>query len=272
MSETDYLHGYTPEEQRRLVSQAEYWREPLIPLGLDYRPGQRVLEVGCGAGAVLGVLAQLFPGIEVAGIDLEPRQIEFARAHLPSLGVAGADLRVGDAAQLPWPDASFDHVYVMWVLEHLRDSGPLLREALRVLRPGGRIAVTETDYTTFGVWPPSDDWRELARAQHDTFAQHGDPVVGRKLGGLLVAAGFTQVTSAPCGFHHFAGDGTDGLRGWVEYALGFLEPAIEPMARATGADPERMRRGFDHVRSLPERDGAAVTQIVYRAHGRRAAE
>ena len=52
-----YLHGYSPEEQARLVEQAEYWRERLILPDLPYLAGDRLLDVGCGAGAVLGVIA-----------------------------------------------------------------------------------------------------------------------------------------------------------------------------------------------------------------------
>ena len=82
-----YLHGYSPEEQRRLVEQAEYWRETLILPDLPYRPGERLLDVGCGAGAVLGVIAAAHPGLRLAGIDREAAQIAAAGRHLESLGV-----------------------------------------------------------------------------------------------------------------------------------------------------------------------------------------
>src|SRR4051812_15010811 len=113
MSERSYLHGYDQREQDRLIAQAEHWRE-LILSDLDLRAGGRLLEVGCGAGAVLGVIASAAPGdFELAGLDIEPRQIERARQHLAHLG-RRVDLRVGDASHLPWPDASFDAVFFMW--------------------------------------------------------------------------------------------------------------------------------------------------------------
>ena len=65
-----YVHGYASEEQRRLVEQAELWRDELILPGTTLPPGTRLLEVGCGVGAVLGVLGQAFPGAELTGVDV----------------------------------------------------------------------------------------------------------------------------------------------------------------------------------------------------------
>src|SRR5215204_2034447 len=69
-----YVHGYGTPEQERLVQQAEHWRHSLIRDGTDFEPGTRLLEVGTGVGAVLAVLGQEFPGIELTGVDIEPKQ------------------------------------------------------------------------------------------------------------------------------------------------------------------------------------------------------
>jgi len=268
--ERAYLHGYSRAEQERLVAQAEYFRTSLIPRGLDYRPLERVLEIGCGAGAVLGVLARTFPGVRLAGLDRERAQIDYAREHLRRMDVA-AELAVGDAAELPWPDASFDHVFAMWFLEHLREPAPILAEARRVLRPGGSIALTETDYELVAVHPSSPDVEALFRAQHEHFARHGQPHAGRELGAWLAASGFTAVTNEIAGFHFFTGseEDTERLRAHAFYNVGFLEPAVAPMVRTLGADERVLRRGIEHLRGLADQPGAAMTQIVFRARGRR---
>ena len=59
---TEYVHGYGTREQERLVEQAEHWRERLILHGTRLEPGTRLLELGCGVGAVLAVLDREFPG------------------------------------------------------------------------------------------------------------------------------------------------------------------------------------------------------------------
>src|SRR5437763_12937266 len=115
---TDYVHGYGTPEQERLVEQAEHWRHRLITDGTELEPGTRLLEVGCGGGAVLAVLGQEFPGVLLTGVDIEAQQRDFARGHLERSG-AEATLVEADALALPFPDESFDHVWMMWFLEHV---------------------------------------------------------------------------------------------------------------------------------------------------------
>lgn len=261
-----YIHGHSRAEQDRLVAQAEYWRDTLILPGLGYRAGERLLDVGCGAGAVLGVIGQAFRGLALAGIDIAPEQIAYAGRYLAELGLS-ADLRHGDARALPWPDGSFDHVYMMWFLEHVADPRPFLAEARRVLAAGGTITVNETDYSMFHAWPPDDDLEYLAAGQRAVFAASGNPVVGRSLGALLVEAGFAGVSARPIGFHHFTGEG-DELRRFADYLLGFLEPMIERMVEH-GFEEARLRTAVAAGRRLAELPAASLTQIVFRARASR---
>jgi ubiquinone/menaquinone biosynthesis C-methylase UbiE len=142
---TGYVHGYGTREQQRLIEQAEHWRHGLICEGTRLEPGTRVLEVGCGVGAVLAVLGQEYPGVRLHGIDLEPKQLEFARGYLERSGVE-ATLVEGEALALPFEDESFDHVWMMWFLEHVPDPPAALREARRILVPGGGVTAIEVDY------------------------------------------------------------------------------------------------------------------------------
>ena len=267
MASGEYIHGYTPAEQARLVEQADFWRERLILPGLAYRPGEALLDVGCGVGAVLGVIGRAFPGVALAGIDREAAQIGRARAHLTHLGLE-ADLRQGDAARLPWPAGAFDHVYMMWFVEHVADPGPFLREAHRVLRPGGTITINETDYSTLIVYPPSDAIERLALAQRDLFRKNGNAMAGRMLGLSLAEAGFTEVRSAPIGFHAFTPGQGDRLRIFVAYMLGFLEPMVPVLASELGREAAPLEAGIAALRALPDLPRASFTQIVFRAEAR----
>lgn len=266
MSDATYIHGYSPEEQRRLVEQAEFWRD-LILSDAPYRAGETLLEIGCGGGAVLGLLGRKFPGLALAGIDQSAQQIAFARAHLDSLGLPSSDLRVGDAARLPWDDASVDHIFIMWVLEHVEDCRPILAEALRALRPGGTIRIYETDYSTFHVEPDSESCRYLRDSWYELFAGRGNAVVGRQLGWLLTTSGFGQVRHEPCGFSFFSREGSDWLPRGVEYVSGFIEPVLEDLAGSLGRDRDRLLLGLEHFRSIGRRADGAFTIMVFRGAG-----
>ncbi len=244
---SDYIHGYSAAEQQRLLQQSQYWQDRLIPLGLDYQPGDRVLEIGCAVGTTLGVLATQFSGMEVAGLDRESDQIQQARQYLVSVNIH-ADLQVGEAENLPWPNNHFNHVYIMWLLEHLVEPLPVLLEAQRVLKVGGTITLTETDYTSHVVYPLSEDYDYLAQAQCQLFYQNGNPLVGRQLGPLLAQAGFAEVQNQPVGFHVFQGMPNQALHQHVEYCLGFLEPMISQMVQLN-LDEQRLLKGLAHLQT-----------------------
>lgn len=96
--------------------------------------GRDVLEVGYGMGTDLMQFAK--GGARVHGIDLTPRHNELATRRFALSGMA-ADLRLGDAESLPWPDASFDVVYSFGVIHHTPGTERCVAEMRRVLRPGG---------------------------------------------------------------------------------------------------------------------------------------
>jgi SAM-dependent methyltransferase len=104
----------------------------------DPHAGQRVLDVACGSGNAALVAARRY--CEVTGIDYVPALIERAKQRAAAEGTK-IDFRVGDAQELPFPDASFDVVLSVFGVMFAPDQEKAARELLRVCRPGGRIAL-----------------------------------------------------------------------------------------------------------------------------------
>ena len=261
----DYIHGYSDREQERLIQQAQYWRDELILKDLDYQAGESLLEIGCGAGAVLGILGKAFTDLKLAGIDLEDKQINYAKNHLSSLDLNNVDLRVGDASGLPWQDSCFDRIYAMWFLEHLPDPLRVLKEARRVLKPGGTITITETDYRTLLITPESREYRYLIDSLCQLLLQaKGSPYIGQSLATLLAQAGFDRVDNKPFPVHHAFSLDSRKLRGFIEYVDSWLAPTVEA-AKELGRDLRKLQAGLDWFRSIPDRPNGVISATIYRA-------
>lgn len=107
------------------------------------RPGERVLDVACGTGVVTAAAAQAVgPGGDVLGVDLSARMVDAARARRVSQGAGAMRVERMDAEALDLPDAGFDVALCAFGLMYLPDPEAALREMRRVLRPGGRVAVS----------------------------------------------------------------------------------------------------------------------------------
>jgi len=103
------------------------------------RAHARILDVGCGTGVLLDVLARAPVPLRLSGVDLTPRMLAAAGRRL----AGAADLAIGDAARLPFDDGTFDVVVSSSVLHEVPRPGEALDECARVLAPGGTLVVTD---------------------------------------------------------------------------------------------------------------------------------
>jgi ubiquinone/menaquinone biosynthesis C-methylase UbiE len=150
-----YTHGHAPAVVRqyaqRTASEAAAFLLPHL------RPDMRLLDVGCGPGSITRGLAERLPAGQVVGLDLSRDTLEAARRDALARGLHNLRYEEGSVYELPFADGSFDVAYAHQVLQHLRERDLALREMLRVVRPGGVVAVREVDWSTVAYWP-RDPW------------------------------------------------------------------------------------------------------------------
>ena len=122
----------------RLIGRADLDRLLIAQAGIG--AGDRVLEIGCGTGTVAVLAQRLHPGAEVGGIDPDPKALARARRKARRAGLA-MRWDLGYAQDLPYPDGSFDRLLSSLMFHHLQPEqrSAALREAFRVLAPGGRL-------------------------------------------------------------------------------------------------------------------------------------
>jgi arsenite methyltransferase len=163
-------------------------REVLRILAL--RPGERVVDIGAGPGFLaVEMAAAVGPQGHVHAVDPSESMLALARTRTREPGAAPVEISAGGADALPLPDASVDVAVATQVFEYVTDIPAALAEVHRVLRPGGRVLLLDTDWDSI-VWRAHDDAR-TARILTAWEEHLADPHLPRTLGPALRAAGFT---------------------------------------------------------------------------------
>ncbi len=194
--------------------------------------GARVLDVGCGPGALLAALSARTAPDQLAGIDPSESFLAAARARFP-----WADLRHGSAEDLPFDDDAFDATLAQLVVHFLTDAATGVAEMVRVTRPGGTIAACVWDFAG-GRAPQSVFWSALGSVVAGiedetgrTGSAEGD------IATLLRRAGCSDVAEAELSV---AVDFASLEEWWDPYTLG-VAPAGQQLAKLSDADRGRVR-------------------------------
>lgn len=117
---------------------------------LDAQAGQHILDVACGQGHLARVVAQHLSAGRVVGVDRSRAMVEEARSRSGNLS-AVLDFQQADASALPFADGTFDRVYSVSSIEHFAQPQQALEEMVRVVKPGGRVYITDYDYRTMMI-------------------------------------------------------------------------------------------------------------------------
>jgi len=192
-----YVHGYDLQENIRLQDQANTLID-LLHSDTAYPSGSLVLEAGCGVGAQTLTLARNSPGASIVSMDISAASILQAEEKIRAAGLTNVRFQQGDLYHLPFAEASFDHVFVCFVLEHLNDPVLALQRLKACLRPGGTMTVIEGDHGSAFFYPDSNEAHGAISCQVELQSRAGGNArIGRFLYPLLVTAGFSEVRVSP---------------------------------------------------------------------------
>jgi len=197
MTHHTYVHGYSARESERLADQAQTLTD-LLHDDTRYPAGTRVLEAGCGIGAQTRILARNSPGARITSLDISKDSIKRAEEKIRKEGITNVTFRQGDIFRLPFEPASFDHIFVCFVLEHLAEPQAALERLRPLLKEGGTLTVIEGDHGSALFHPENPDARRaidcLVKLQQQG---GGNALIGRQLYPLVAGAGYTEVRISP---------------------------------------------------------------------------
>ena len=212
--------------------------------------GQRALDVGCGRGEVAcQMAARVGSSGQVVGVDASEAMLADARQRARVAGVE-VDFRLGDALALDEPDGSFDAVRAERVVQWIPDGEAAVAELVRILRPGGRLSLIDTDWRTLAIDLPDHD--AAAAVSRGMLAIRGLPATaGGRLVNLCRGAGLDDVAVLPQTHVWTAWDPDT-----EEAPSGFfpLEGVVEQFVEAGGLTPEQGTTFFEQMRAAG-RDG-----------------
>ena len=252
---TGYLHGFTAGEQSRLYRQARFL-EHRVHDRLPYRRSKNLIEIGCGVGAQTEILLRHFPDLHVTGIDRSKSNLDAARQRLGKLTWTDGrfDLALADAGSLEFEADRFDSAFLCWILEHVGDPAQILSETRRVLRSGSPIVVTEVQNASFFLDPYSPNTLNYWMAFNDhQLAIGGDPFVGAKLGNLLQAVGYRDITTEVRTIHldnRTPGERAEFIEYWIELLLSGA-PGLEKAGKVSAGVVAGMKRELEQVAHDP---------------------
>lgn len=231
----------------------QWWDEAFTDFVKDTlqpRPGQRILDVGCGRGKAQVHLSRLrLTQVQLFAVDMAIDRVQAALAAARSHNIR-AGFAAADARSLPFPDATFDSTLTVAVLQHIHDVSGAVAELARVTRPGGRIVAVEPDNAARYFYSSSEAGGRAydAAGRFFTALSHArgdatDPSVGPKLPTLFVTNGIE-----PLSVHLFPVSRTQ--LGPPPNAVWEARRAAVGQAADRAADESIKRLGQDYIKTL----------------------
>ncbi len=191
-------HNITPEaELQRLKTQATViWKKEARTLEwFGLKDGMSVVEVGSGPGFTTEQLCTLLPNSEITTVELDPFMVQQAQTYLKDKGSDRVNFIEGSITDTGLPDNSFDFAFARLIFQHIPEPVAAAKEIRRILKPGGKLVIVDTDADIFGLFdPPTPSFAvAIDKFSQASGALGGNFRIGRYLWRVLQEAGFENL-------------------------------------------------------------------------------
>jgi ubiquinone/menaquinone biosynthesis C-methylase UbiE len=264
-----YVAAGRPDETIRLEAQAKALDQTIErELGiLGLKPGMRVLDGGCGTGAVTRRIAsKVFPA-ETFGVDIDPLFIDKARKTALDAGIKNIRFEVGNIDNLVYDAGFFDLSYCKLVLMHVKNPVKTVAELKRVTRKGGIVAASDTDDGAILTYPQAPRFFSLWERYGEWAKARGeDRYIGRKLYSIFSEAGLKSIKIHP--LPAFATQQEpDALRMLLYILVDIAELHKDAMIKEGAATARDYEEGVKEIETVLKHPGAFATGSFFLAVG-----
>jgi ubiquinone/menaquinone biosynthesis C-methylase UbiE len=190
-----------PERQRLLAAHLDPPTREILAR-LPPNPQARILDLGCGQGNTTRCLADVLRPASCLGIEFDPALVDYASTRDDN--PPEVTFQQGDATKLPFPDASFDVAFCRYLLIHMTDPMAVVREMMRVVKPGGFAIAYEADFVVELSDPPCPALNSINKIWKGLFQ---NPSAGRRLVGYFRSAGATRIQAGALSLLEHEGTG-----------------------------------------------------------------
>lgn len=198
----------TAQEQKRLDAERALYGDTV---GINFEPGSRVAELGCGPGVNLWIARQIGPKGDYVGVDMDQAQLSAAGRLAEAQGLDNAVFVEASADDTRLPRGTFDVVFIRNLLVHMRNAEGVVKEAFRLLKSGGKVVIIESEDTTVKAGPDKDNlvaaWR--AKSLYTVVDRNAVVMDRTRIKDYLRRAKFADRSVTP---HVVAADGSDPSR------------------------------------------------------------
>jgi len=262
-----YLLGRSKTEELRLKRQiadlAPLSDEHLARVGI--RPGERVIDLGCGPGGVLHLLGKrVGPAGSVLGLERSQHFVDLARRFAGDLGLPQVEVREGDAYDTGLPSRSFDGAHMRLVLVNVPKPELIVHEMVSLVRSGGWVASFEADVEASMIDPPSDAHARLRSAYAENARRQGiDLFVGRRTHRMFRDVGIVDISVDVAVQAHPPGHSRRSI------FFDFINNVREQIVGYGIMSEEQLERDHEALgRALADPTTIAVSSLYFRLVGR----